>query len=184
MTKPQGNTLPKPCKFPFKLNNGNVHNSCTTDQDPDGKLWCSTRVDSKGEHVRGHWGYCEESCQTNIQPVEDSIIRSVILFLRLVFEQIIFISKVLFRKEEFKTWRETFPVTFDEEDGRFLFSEDDGCGKSLDEGQIVGGKEAKIGELPFMALLGYRKPGLGIVYQCGGTLINRFAEYQLLITVL
>ena len=74
--------------------------------------------------------------------------------------------------------RETFPVTYDEEDGRFLYTEDDGCGKSLDEGQIVGGKEAKIGELPFMALLGYRKPGLGIAYQCGGTLINRYVTFS------
>ena len=65
-----------------------------------------------------------------------------------------------------------------------MYTEDDGCGKSLDEGQIVGGKEAKIGELPFMALLGYRHPGRGILYQCGGTLINRFAKTQLYIIVL
>ena len=80
MTKSRGNTRPKPCRFPFKLSNGNVHNSCTTDQDPDGKLWCSTKVNSIGDHVRGHWGYCEESCQTDIKPVDNSIIRSVILF--------------------------------------------------------------------------------------------------------
>ena len=92
--------------------------------------------------------------------------------------------KISYSKEEGKTWRETFPVTYDDTDGRFLYSEDDGCGKSLDEGQIVGGKEAKIGELPFMALLGYRKPGLGIAYQCGGTLINRFAKTKLYTIVL
>ena len=57
-----------------------------------------------------------------------------------------------------------------------MYTEDDGCGKSLDEGQIVGGKEAKIGELPFMALLGYRSRRK-ILYQCGGTLINRYAKY-------
>ena len=60
-----------------------------------------------------------------------------------------------------------------------MYTEDDGCGKSLDEGQIVGGKEAKIGELPFMALLGYRVKRQ-IIYQCGGTLINRYAISMIL----
>ena len=39
-------------------------------QDPDDKLWCSTKVDRSGKHVgrKGHWGYCEnwkfsESCR-------------------------------------------------------------------------------------------------------------------------
>ena len=72
MTKSRGNIPPKPCKFPFKLNNGNVHDSCTTDQDPDGKLWCSTKVNSNGDHVRGHWGYCGENCQTDTKPVDNS----------------------------------------------------------------------------------------------------------------
>ena len=80
MTKSRGNTRPKPCQFPFKLTNGNVHDSCTTDQDPDGKLWCSTKVDSKGELIKGHWGYCEDNCQTDIQPVENSIIKYNVLF--------------------------------------------------------------------------------------------------------
>ena len=71
----------------------------------------------------------------------------------------------------------SFPVTFDQEDGRFLYIEDDGCGKSLDEGQIVGGKEAKIGEFPFMALLGY-KATPSVIYKCGGTLINRYATFS------
>ena len=79
MTKSRGNTPSEPCKFPFKLS-GNVHNSCTTEKDPEGKLWCSTKVDSNGDHVRGHWGHCEENCQTDIKPVDNAIIRFVITY--------------------------------------------------------------------------------------------------------
>ena len=60
--------------------------------------------------------------------------------------------------------------------GTYLPSEEDGCGTSIDEGQIVGGEETKEGELPFMALLGYvnkRGGGNDIKFKCGGTLINR-----------
>ena len=47
---------------------------------------------------------------------------------------------------------------------------------SLKSGFIIGGEKAKIGEFPFMALLGYdntfnRKKEF--VYKCGGSLINR-----------
>ena len=77
MTKSRGNNPSKPCKFPFKLNNGNVHDSCTTDQDTEGKLWCSTKVDSNGDHVRGHWGHCGENCQTDIKPVDQTDIKPV-----------------------------------------------------------------------------------------------------------
>ncbi len=42
---------------------------------------------------------------------------------------------------------------------------------------IYGGEAAKLGEFPFVALLGYKdlqesSPN-GVVYLCGGTLINR-----------
>ena len=46
----------------------------------------------------------------------------------------------------------------------------------LGEGYILGGGTAKQGELPFMALLGYRTEYNEIRYQCGGALINRFAS--------
>ena len=49
------------CKFPFKLD-GKEYNSCTTDKDPDKRHWCSTKTDSFGVHIRGHWGYCLSGC--------------------------------------------------------------------------------------------------------------------------
>ena len=52
----------RPCQFPFTLSNGKTYNSCTTDEDSDDKYWCSTKVDDKGKHVKGYWGYCDENC--------------------------------------------------------------------------------------------------------------------------
>ena len=48
-----------------------------------------------------------------------------------------------------------------------------------DSGFKVNGQKTKTGEIPFMALLGYRIPGKedndnGIKYHCGGSLINRY----------
>ena len=50
-----------PCKFPF-TNNGKKYDSCTTDSDPDGRFWCSTKVDQSGNHQTGNWGYCSQKC--------------------------------------------------------------------------------------------------------------------------
>ena len=27
----------------------------------DGKKWCSTKTDAQGVHVKGNWGYCDDS---------------------------------------------------------------------------------------------------------------------------
>ena len=52
------------CKLPFKFN-GILRQGCITDTDPDGRHWCSTKVDENLEHIRfpnGYWGYCDKSC--------------------------------------------------------------------------------------------------------------------------
>merc|ERR1711990_845073 len=50
------------CVFPFSFR-GRTYNGCTTISLK--KLWCSTRTDSNGKHIRGHWGYCNSACQTD-----------------------------------------------------------------------------------------------------------------------
>ena len=45
------------CMFPFKYA-GKEFNECTDINDPDNKLWCSTKVGPNREHLRGNWGYC------------------------------------------------------------------------------------------------------------------------------
>ena len=52
------------CILPFKFN-GVLRQGCITDTDPDGRHWCSTKVDENLEHIRfpnGYWGYCDKSC--------------------------------------------------------------------------------------------------------------------------
>ena len=46
---------------------GTTHTSCTTDDDPGGEAWCSTRVDARGRHVTngGHWGHCSNACRAD-----------------------------------------------------------------------------------------------------------------------
>ncbi len=48
-----------PCVFPFK-HRGVVYHGCTSSDDPDKKLWCSTNVTAAGEHIvgSGYWGHC------------------------------------------------------------------------------------------------------------------------------
>ncbi|CAB4060982.1 unnamed protein product [Lepeophtheirus salmonis] len=49
------------------------------------------------------------------------------------------------------------------------------CGTASNAFFIVGGEDAKIGDLPFMALLGYDSPTscTELIYACGGALINK-----------
>ena len=49
----------KPCVFPFKYL-GKTYNECTWALAAE--PWCSTQVDSDGNHITYHWGYCGPYC--------------------------------------------------------------------------------------------------------------------------
>ena len=54
------------CVFPFRYKN-NLYNKCT--KAGGTKEWCSTEVDSNGDHKWGKWGYCDSKCsKINIKP--------------------------------------------------------------------------------------------------------------------
>ena len=57
----------KPCALPFRYK-GKQYQTCTDRSDPDGKFWCSTKVDVNGKHVSkaGEWGYCPEGCTDSV----------------------------------------------------------------------------------------------------------------------
>ena len=58
------------CHFPFILED-KKYDTCTTDQDPDDRFWCSTKVDRSGKHVNGNWGYCSEECLSRCKDGEE-----------------------------------------------------------------------------------------------------------------
>ncbi len=45
------------------------------------------------------------------------------------------------------------------------------------DGFIIGGEITKRGELPYQAVLGYKKRNR-ILYNCGGTLLNRYLLFD------
>jgi len=55
----------KTCIFPFRHKNV-TYAGCTDVGDPDNRLWCSTEVDSLGDHVTGvkAWEHCHVDCPT------------------------------------------------------------------------------------------------------------------------
>jgi len=48
------------------------------------------------------------------------------------------------------------------------------CGNTLDTVSVIGGTETKWGVYPFMSLLGYSGNTRDTVFQCGGTVINKY----------
>ena len=68
-----------PCVFPFTFN-WVTWTSCIdgTGGQPDGTLWCSTKVDESGVHVSGggHYGFCGVDCNS---PIEKSYKSSKLL---------------------------------------------------------------------------------------------------------
>lgn len=63
-----------PCVFPFTYK-GVSYSGCTADTDPDGQLWCATRVDKDGNYVSnsGQYGHCNQYCPVD-QP---TVVREV-----------------------------------------------------------------------------------------------------------
>ena len=51
------------CIFPFNYQN-QTYAGCTGEGVPDGILWCSTKVNSEGDHIagQGEWGHCAADC--------------------------------------------------------------------------------------------------------------------------
>ena len=52
----------RPCVFPFITIENKKYNDCTSDLDPDGKLWCATETDELNRLVIGKFGFCSDKC--------------------------------------------------------------------------------------------------------------------------
>jgi len=153
LTTSEGPKRQTECKIPWKFN-GKLINGCTTETDPDGRWWCSTKIDNDLEHIGGggNWGYCSLDCPgpapiTEAPPAAPT--------------------------SAISGPPEPNGIT-DQEDGRYHPNENDGtCGEYLGTGFIIGGVVTKRGELPYQAVLGYKGRRGKVKYNCGGTLINR-----------
>lgn len=64
-----GKIIGKKCIFPFKFNE-KIFFGCTKEYDPDGRLWCSTKVELNNEHIAGNWGYCNNKCPNDAIPTK------------------------------------------------------------------------------------------------------------------
>jgi len=140
------------CAIPWEFN-GKLIYGCTDETDP-GRFWCSTKVNkTTREHLggQGNWGYCSESCPKCPD------------------------SKCPHGCNPNDGIQPPPPPNgiTDTSDDRFHPREtDETCGEYLGTGFIIGGVKTKRGELPYQAILGYRRRRR-IKYNCGGVLINR-----------
>ena len=57
----------QPCQFPF-IYAEVTRGGCITEADPEGRAWCSTKVDTEGRHVAGgeHWAHCHPGCPMSV----------------------------------------------------------------------------------------------------------------------
>jgi len=68
--------------------------------------------------------------------------------------------------------KETPTNKYSSHPAKHLLSDEMSCGVSLAD-RIVGGKDAKLGQYPWLVNLGYKQKGRpGALYKCGGTLIG------------
>jgi hypothetical protein len=61
-----GNQPNMNCVFPFRYKE-TEYESCVTPLPTDLMPWCSTEVNSDGNHVIGAWGDCSEGCPVNAE---------------------------------------------------------------------------------------------------------------------
>jgi len=158
LTTSEGPKRQTECKIPWKFN-GKLINGCTTETDPDGRWWCSTKIDNDLEHIGGggNWGYCSLDCPGPAPITEAPPAR----------------PPPAAPTSAISGPPEPNGIS-DQEDGRYHPNENDGtCGEYLGTGFIIGGVVTKRGELPYQAVLGYKGRRGKVKYNCGGTLINR-----------
>eukprot|EP00095_Tigriopus_kingsejongensis_P004780 maker-scaffold77_size404793-snap-gene-2.16 protein:Tk04780 transcript:maker-scaffold77_size404793-snap-gene-2.16-mRNA-1 annotation:"serine protease easter precursor" len=152
----------KPCVLPFILQ-GVVFNTCTTVLDPQNRLWCSLKTDSEGIHVKGNWDYCFCSAANDrSEPSAPQVDNEDTNPLELINKPDSFCGSETKINTNFPTAGDFLPDL-------------ENCGRNDDTQFIVGGHDAKPGEFPFAATIGYdteTSDGRKIVYKCGGSLIN------------
>merc|ERR1711935_15042 len=146
----------KKCQFPFVFF-GKTYYGCIKlidvkngVEEYTAKAWCSTKVDGNTkEHIGGgsYYGDCPSNCESAEEAAAN-----------------------------LQSPRKGSQKSSNKNSGLWKPNSDNGeCGTRISLTNIVGGKTAKRGDYPFIALIGYDPPGFGsdIFYTCGGSLINK-----------
>ncbi|XP_059099366.1 phenoloxidase-activating factor 3-like isoform X1 [Tigriopus californicus] len=148
------------CVFPFTFE-GIVFHTCTSIFDRDDRLWCSIKTDNSGNHISGNWDYCQCS-ENDASTNQDRAINIDSNPLETDKSDSTCATNIIFNN--------AFP-----QDGDYLPDLMD-CGSNDAAAFVVGGEDARPGEFPFAAAIGYKTDtpsGERVVYRCGGSLINR-----------
>ena len=133
------------CIFPFTFD-GIKYSKCIKEVNNPNLSWCSTKVDSFGWHVKGHWGHC--FC-TNKEGCAD-----------IQFQELNSASTDGTHLPRKKDPEFRCGVSRINKNVKF----------------IIGGQAAKLQEFPFAVLLGYKIQKVlngKLVFLCSGVLINR-----------
>ena len=110
LTNTQGLKKEVSCIFPFQYQDL-IFKECTAFNDPEGKFWCSTKVDEVGHHVVGQneWGYCDPDCETEVPqtPIKFRLVEkrlSNLTVLGIVHIRGIeyHLTEILFKKKKFR----------------------------------------------------------------------------------
>ena len=149
-----------PCVFPFTIGSETFH-ECTRKHDSNNQLWCSTRVDSRGVHIRGNWGHCDCDDDDNFTTRRPTTRRPTT-------------RRPTTRRP---TTRRPSVASINDRDYLPKFGDKE-CASSkniisANVAFVVNGRSASLQEYPFVAAIGYQS-GSRVVYGCGGTLINRW----------
>ena len=155
-----------PCSFPFRFK-GKLRRACITEEDPDGRHWCSTKTEANFDHIpnKGFWGYCRRRNCRRVRNRNTTIAATPrpTQTPSIVFENRPNPTFVNLNQGKSSSRGDYQPT-----------EKEATCGINLSSGFILGGKVTKRGELPFLAALGYKSSNFAAIkYKCGGTLINR-----------
>ncbi|XP_040579851.1 venom peptide isomerase heavy chain [Lepeophtheirus salmonis] len=187
-----------PCIFPF-VYYGKKYDKCTTAYEADERPWCATRIIKNSRELRGDsndWGYCDSKCPfidffgksfkngTTIIPPSTiittasptRILSSHSISPGTTSTDITFSTTPHSRKKSTISHSSQFFSNGNDTEGTWIPNQSKNeCGNALNYGFIFGGKDATLGEFPFVALLGYESVSIkrNYDYLCGGVLINR-----------
>lgn len=165
-----------PCMFPFKLGRFEF-TKCTRYGSADGLPWCSTNVTSTRQHIRTYWGHCNQTKCSQVITKENPLSKIISTagsptHLPSVPTECEFGNVRRYRRNALKQFQqEIFPSNYDKRKrpgsgGRRRYHSHTSA--------VYGGKNASFDGFRFAVLIGFKTNNNGIIYACGGSLINQW----------